>query len=102
MGLVYLRVHIQAPIDHDPVDEIINYGGDAVDTAARLPRGVSSSPNFTLTPSLRRRVAMAEHLDHFLVECRNVVGLARSNKLAVGDHLLIDPFGSGIRQIGFQ
>jgi hypothetical protein len=33
MGLVYLRVRIQAGIDHDPVDEIINDGGDAVDTA---------------------------------------------------------------------
>ena len=32
MGLVYLWVCIQAGIDHDPVDEVVHYGGDAVDT----------------------------------------------------------------------
>ena len=32
MGLVYLWVCIQAGVDHDPVDEVVHYGGDAVDT----------------------------------------------------------------------
>jgi len=36
MGLVYLWVRIQTRIDHDPVDEIIHYSGDAVDTAEAL------------------------------------------------------------------
>src|SRR5215471_4175238 len=36
MGLVHLRVRIQAWINHDPVDEIIHDGGDAVDTAEAL------------------------------------------------------------------
>src|SRR5262249_59200976 len=36
MGLVYLRVRIKARINHDPVDEIIHDGGDAVDTADAL------------------------------------------------------------------
>src|SRR5262249_82581 len=36
MGLVHFRVRIQTWINHDPVDEIIHYGGDAVDTAQPL------------------------------------------------------------------
>jgi hypothetical protein len=30
MGFVYLWVRIQAGIDHDPVDEVIDYRGDAI------------------------------------------------------------------------
>jgi hypothetical protein len=33
MSLVYLGICIQAGVDHDAVDEIINYAGDAVNTA---------------------------------------------------------------------
>ena len=33
MGLVYPWICIQARIDHDPVDEVIHHGGDAVHTA---------------------------------------------------------------------
>jgi hypothetical protein len=36
MGFVYPRVRIQAGIDHDTVDKIIDNGGDAVDTAKAL------------------------------------------------------------------
>src|SRR5262249_4792108 len=36
VGLVYPRVHIQARINHDPVDEIIYYSGDAVDATEAL------------------------------------------------------------------
>ena len=36
MGLVYAWVRIQARINHDPVDEVIHHGGDAVDTAKPL------------------------------------------------------------------
>src|SRR5262249_30471204 len=30
MGLVYLWVRVQAGIDHDPIDKVIDHGGDAV------------------------------------------------------------------------
>src|SRR5262249_54428373 len=36
MGLVYPWVRVQAGIDHDPVDKVVNHGGDAVDTAEPL------------------------------------------------------------------
>ena len=36
MGLVYPWVCVQTGIDHDPVDEVIHHGGDAVDTAEPL------------------------------------------------------------------
>ena len=36
MGLVYPWVRVQAGIDHDPVDKVIDHGGDAVDTAEPL------------------------------------------------------------------
>ena len=36
MGLVYPRVRIQARIDHYSIDEVIDHGGDAVDTAEPL------------------------------------------------------------------
>src|SRR5262249_41924992 len=36
MGLVYLWVRVQAGIDHDPIDKVIDHGGDAVDTAEPL------------------------------------------------------------------
>src|SRR5215831_3299677 len=36
MGLVYSWVGVEAWIDHDPVNEIINHGGDAVDAAESL------------------------------------------------------------------
>ena len=36
MGLIYLWVRVQAGIDHDPVDKVVNHGGDAVDTAEPL------------------------------------------------------------------
>lgn len=37
MRLVYPWIRIQAAIDHDPVDEVINDSGDAVDTAESVP-----------------------------------------------------------------
>src|SRR5262245_13580709 len=33
MGLIYPWVCVEAGIDHDPVDEVIEHRGDAVDTA---------------------------------------------------------------------
>jgi len=33
MGLVYPWVRIEAGIDHDPVNKVVDHGGDAVDTA---------------------------------------------------------------------
>src|SRR5262249_8714912 len=36
---VYFWVCIQAGINHDPVDEIINHGGDAIDTAEPIVQG---------------------------------------------------------------
>jgi hypothetical protein len=36
MGLVYPWVRVQAGIDHDPVDKVIDHGGDAIDTAKSL------------------------------------------------------------------
>src|SRR5262249_39978407 len=39
VGLVAYWVCIQAGINHDPVDEIINQGGDAIDTAEPIVQG---------------------------------------------------------------
>ena len=36
MGFVYPWIRVQAGIDHDPVDKVIDHGGDAVDTAEPL------------------------------------------------------------------
>jgi hypothetical protein len=36
MSLVYAWVRIQARINHDPVDKVIDHRGDAVDTAEPL------------------------------------------------------------------
>src|SRR5262245_20461260 len=36
MGLVYPWVRVQAGIDHDPVNKVIDHGGDAIDTAKSL------------------------------------------------------------------
>ena len=36
MRLVYPWIRIQAGIDHDPVDKVIDHRGDAVDTAEPL------------------------------------------------------------------
>src|SRR5262249_52699495 len=36
MGLVYSWVRVQARIDHDPVDKVIDHGGNAVDAAEAL------------------------------------------------------------------
>jgi hypothetical protein len=41
MGLVYLRVRIQAGVDHHPVDEVIDHRGNAVDTAEPLIKAAS-------------------------------------------------------------
>src|SRR5262249_4867486 len=41
MGLVYLWICIQAGIDHDPVDEVIDHGGNAVDAAEPLIKAAS-------------------------------------------------------------
>ena len=35
MGLVYPWVRVQAGIDHDPVDKVIDHGGDAVEAPSR-------------------------------------------------------------------
>ena len=63
MGLVYLRVRIQAGIDHDPVDEIINDGGDAVDTAEPLIKAASILGSHW--PSSCFRISMTS-LDHLV------------------------------------
>jgi hypothetical protein len=39
VSLVDYWVCIQAGINHDPVDEIINHGGDAIDTAEPVVQG---------------------------------------------------------------
>jgi hypothetical protein len=36
MGLVYPGIYIQTGIDHDPVDEVIDDGGDVVHTAESI------------------------------------------------------------------
>ena len=36
MGLVHPWIRIQAGIDHNPIDKVIDHGGDAVDTAEPL------------------------------------------------------------------
>src|SRR5262249_34993925 len=41
MGLVYLRVRVEAGIDHDRVDEVIDHRGNAVDTAEPLIKAAS-------------------------------------------------------------
>ena len=53
MGLIYLWIGIQARIDHDPVNEVIHHGGDAVDApkpiikARRTLRGHHFLPQTT-------------------------------------------------------
>ena len=53
-------------------------------------------------PLLRRRVTVAEGLDHLLVEGRQIVRFARGDEVGVGHHLFVDPGGAGIGQIGLQ
>jgi len=56
VGLVYFRVRIQTWFDHDPVDEIIHYSGDAVDTAEAVLKA-SLHSHWTLLLQLLRRLS---------------------------------------------
>jgi hypothetical protein len=42
VGLVHPRVRIQAGVAHDPVDEIIHHGGDAIDASESVVEGSCS------------------------------------------------------------
>jgi len=51
---------------------------------------------------LRSRAGFLEDIDHLLIECRNVGGLAAGDKDSVDDHFLIHPAGSGMNEIGLE
>jgi hypothetical protein len=48
------------------------------------------------------RVPFAEFFDHFLVERRNIVGLATGNESVIHHHFLVHPIATGIFHIGLN
>ncbi len=47
-------------------------------------------------------LGFGNHLNHFPVECRNVIRLTAGHQLTIADHLLIHPLGAGVCQIRFK
>ena len=44
----------------------------------------------------------AEELDHFTVECGDVIRLAAGDEIAIDHHFLIHPFRAGVLKIGLE
>src|SRR4051794_6671175 len=45
---------------------------------------------------------LLEQLDHYPVECRDVIGLAAGYELSVANHFLVDPVRARVLQIRLQ
>ena len=61
MGLIYPGVCIQARVNHDSIDEIIDHSGDAVDTSKPFVEA-GADPAQSLTPPTSRMPAQIVRL----------------------------------------